>query len=250
MNRVFLFLIDCIRAYTLVETNLLRKKFFGYKLSHATFEFLCKRDDSELLNKLLNENQYSFNHAESNFDDCFESLINSGNQVLAKNVLDYLQRDVFNGEPSDLIEYMLKYIEFSILKCEKPKMASFLISELNKLHTEKLNLSGVKDSLIRSVFEVNKFYQLMELLLNNIDLEKFIKLEKNQNIFHYAAAKCGNETFKCLFSRLYSESNYINEKDNQKKTPLDILIQKKQENQEQKLNFKNTLLNHLENYKK
>jgi len=241
---IFFFSNDFIRKKLL--PNLLRKKFFGFKLSHSTFEVLCERDDSELLNKILNENNYSFNHEGKHFNDCFESLIKSSNQTLTKKVLDYLQRDVFSDEPTDLIEYMLKYIEFSVLKFEKPEMASFLISELDKLRIDKLNLIGVKDSLIRSVFEVNKFYQLMELLLSNIDLKNLIKLDEKQNIFHYAAAKCGNDTFQCLFSRLYSESNYMNEKDCQNKTPLDILIQKKQENQEKILDFKNTLLKHLE----
>jgi len=237
---LFFFSEFFIKNQLLVKQPSLRQ----YKLTHKSFETLIERNDSQLLRDFI-ENETEFEHSKmtlASFNKCIETFVLNENRDMAQLVLNYL-RQLFPHNWTDLIEYSVEYIELATISYKKPGAAIFFIEYLDQLAKGEI-LASLKDDLIKTILRVKEFHVLLKLVLKQLDIKSFISLPPKQNILHYAAQHCANETFVVLFNHFITESNYLNQTDNHSMTPLDIIIQRKN-SQSQVFAFTSTFINSL-----
>ena len=221
----------------LKNLNTISSSFTEYKLSHKSFEALCERNNSTLMRSIIHNKNLIFNHDGSTFDTCFEFAIKNDSKDIAYEIFDHF-KEVYSSQPRDpnepsflskLIFYIVKYIDKSVDK-SNPEFAFFLIQYLNTLNNEADFSDIVKDCLIKTILKVEKFHSLITFLIGHnsrFNLLDFIRLDRGENILHFAAQNCDSEKILHLFNHYIINSDYLNESNAQEKTPLDILIQKK-----------------------
>ena len=183
---------------------------------------------------MIQNSRLKFDHESKTFDNCFKWIIENKNKDdIAEQLMDYLKEFYLNKRDffTTLVCYIIKYIHISVTDYRYQEFALFLIDHLNNLGSSNEEIEFfklVKDALIKSILKVEAFQVLVKKLLDRHDfLKRFLMLPTGENILHFAANHCDPEKILALFEHFNVNSDLLNEPNNEQRTPLDILIQKK-----------------------